>query len=445
MRQMSDTKQLLERAWRLAPQHEDVMDSLIRRRARKERNRKIAGAVLGITIAIVILASLIQTLGKAERPAAPTPVPTPEGIFADVGGWIAFQTGGYERPYGHYSIWAVDPMRPNGPKARIQLSDRPGKPLAWSSDGSKLLIWRTRQGPVGTPGCPRCPGPDWTGLFVLNADGTETRLVVHRPGAPYIYPGGSFSPGGSKVVFATYRGGIYAVDANGGTPRLLRRSIRSLFVNPTFSPDGTKIAYFQLMASTYSLRVMNADGTGDRVLLGSQAVDCFYPSTLVRPAWSPDGTQIAFSCDDPGIRVVGADGSGLRTVIGNEDLLGALPAGVRPSVEPGFGNPYWSPDWSRIAFEVSWRRDLPAGTRTNADAPRLAIANADGTHIQVFQYSARSGPWYPLTLSAGKGSPAGSGNPTGSGLAAPSVYAIALALVVGVLIGGRRVRANHRS
>jgi len=262
--------------------------------------------------------------------------------------------------------------------------------------------------------------------------------VVHRPGAPNIYPGGSFSPDGSKVVFATRGGGIYAVDADGGTPRLLRRSIRSLFVNPMFSPDGTKIAYFKLWRLPgYTLRVMNADGTGDRVLLDSQAVDCIYPSTLVRPAWSPDGTQIAFSCDDHGIRVVGADGSGLRTVISNEDLLGALPAGVRPSVEPGFGNPYWSPDWSRIAFEVSWRRDIPLGTRTSADAPRLAIANADGTHVQVFQYSARSGPWNPLTLSA-----AGGGNPTGSGLAAPWVYAIALVVLLGVFIGGLRARGN---
>jgi Tol biopolymer transport system component len=257
-------------------------------------------------------------------------------------------------------------------------------------------------------------------------------------GLGYIYPGGSFSPDGSEVVFATDRGGIYAVDADGGTPRLLRRSIRSLFVNPMFSPDGTKIAFFKLWRLPgYTLRVMNADGTGDRVLLDSQAVDCVYPSTLVRPAWSPDGTQIAFSCDDHGIRVVGADGSGLRTVISNEDLLGALPAGVRPSIEPGFGNPYWSPDWSRIAFEVLWRRDLAPGTQTSADAPRLAIANADGTHVQVFQYSARSGPWNPLTFSA-----AGGGNPTGSGLAAPWVYAIALVVLLGVFIGGLRARGN---
>jgi Tol biopolymer transport system component len=415
---MSDTKELLERAWKKAPQPDRVIDSLIRRRARRQRNRRITAAVLALIVALVSFATLVRTFRTVERPAnEPTPIPSPSGIFADVGGWIAFYL---ERPYGHHSIWAVDPTRPNGPEARIQLSDRPGEPLAWSSDGSKLLIWRTREGPVGTPGCPRCSGPDWTGLFVLNADGTETRLVVNKavgPAARYIYPGGSFSPDGSKVVFGTYRVGMHTVDADGGTPRLLGPNIRHPALNPTFSPDGTEIAYFDFRENLFTLRVMNADGTGDRMLLGSQAVDCYSPH-LVRPAWSPDGTHIAFSCDEYGIRVVGADGSGLTTVI------------------PDGSNPYWSPDGSRIAFEVR-RQDIPSTTRGSSEM-RLAIANADGTHVQVFQYPARAGPWNPLSLSeSGDREPATAGD--GSG-ATPLVYAIVLLGVVGVLFLAWRAR-----
>ena len=169
MRQMSDTKELLERAWRLAPQPENVMDSLTRRRAHKERNRRIATGVLAIVVALVSLAALIRTFRTVERPAdEPTPAPTPEGIFADVGGWIAY--GNDRIKDGPLGIWAVDPTRPNDPEARIQLSDRPGEPLAWSSDGSKLMIERDREGPRAAPG-----------LFVLNADGTETRVVINNP------------------------------------------------------------------------------------------------------------------------------------------------------------------------------------------------------------------------------------------------------------------------
>ncbi len=429
---MPSVRTTLERIGDRVPVPEPAFERLLRRRDRKRRNQRITAAAIAALLALLSMSILVRSFRGTQRPAnEPTPAPSPEGIFANVGSWIAFQNDDLKRPYGHYSIWAVDPARPNGPKARIQLSDRPGKPLAWSSDGSKLLIWRWRQGPVGTPRCPRCAGPDWTGLFVLNADGTESRLVVHRPGARYIYPGGSFSPDGSKVAFATL-GGMYTVDADGGTPRILAEA----GVNPTFSPDGTKIAYFEIREGPgHTLRVMNADGTGDRVLLGSQAVGCHYPS-LIRPAWSPDGTHIAFSCDDYGIRVVGADGSGLRTVIPNGDALGAL-------WDLGFGIPYWSPDGSRIAFEVHWRRDVPLTHRGPLEVPRLAIANADGTHVQVFQYPARAGPWNPLLLSA-----PGETNPTattGSGIAAPWVYAIGLVVLVGVLIGGRRARAKNAS
>jgi hypothetical protein len=415
---MPSARTTLERIGDQVPVPEPAFERLLRRRDRKRRNQRISAAVIATILALFSMSILVRSFRGTQRPAnEPTPAPSPEGIFANVGGWIAFQMNDLKPPHGHFSIWAVDPARPNGPKARIELSDRPGEPLAWSSDGSKLLIWRRRQGPVGTPGCPRCAGPDWTGLFVLNSDGTETRLVVHRPGAPYIYPGGSFSPDGSKVVFAAEGGGIYTVDADGGIPRILADG----GADPTFSPDGTKIVYVEFRDLTgHTLRVMNADGTGDRVLLDSQAVNCIRPILLL-PAWSPDGTHIAFSCSpETGIQVVGADGSGLTTEI------------------PDGSNPYWSPDGSRIAFELPWRRD-PGRPRWSSGSMemRLAIANADGTHVQVFQYRARAGPWNPLSLSE-----SGDPNPTGSSFPAPWVYAIALAMLVGVLIGGRRARGK---
>jgi TolB protein len=245
---------------------------------------------------------------------------------------------------------------------------------------------------------------------VLNADGTETRVVtnaVNVGGEPlnYIF-GGSFSPDASQVVFATYGrepvNGIYTVNADGGTPRLIL-AVPSV-LNPTFSPDGTQIAYLTYYRQSPSLRVVNADGTGDRVLH-----DVCDPSQRAGgPAWSPDGTRIAYSCEFS-IWVVGADGSRIaRTLQGR--------------------NPYWSPDGSRIAFE------LPHAIQ------QLAIANADGTHMRVFGYSAHAGPWNPWHSSV-----PGERTSTGSGVPAPWVYAIALVVLVGVLIGGRRVRRKNAS
>lgn len=304
-------------------------------------------------------------------PPTPTPSrssgalasPFPQGIFSDVGGWIAYADWpGHGGPSG---IWAVDPTRPNDPEARIQLSDRPGTPLAWSKDGSSLLIVRTRE----RPGCSRCWPPSWATLFVLNADGTETRVLtsdskVGGESLGWVGFGGSFSPDGSQIVFATYDervNGIYTVDADGGTPRLVLavRPHGNLFSSPAFSPDGTQIAYL-VLDEAGPLRVVNADGTGVQVLADVCGV---YPS-LGGPAWSPDGTRIAFNCDRTHMWVVGADDSGLTRM-------------------PNGRNPYWSPDGSRIAFELPHQGNL-------------AIANADGTHVQVFGYPAHVGPWNPL-------------------------------------------------
>jgi hypothetical protein len=96
------------------------------------RNR-ISAAVIGI----LSLASLTCLLRSAARPAdqpTPTPAPRPAGIFSEVGGWITYSDAD--------GIWAVDPSDPGDREGRVQLSSNGGIPLAWSSDGSELLISR---------------------------------------------------------------------------------------------------------------------------------------------------------------------------------------------------------------------------------------------------------------------------------------------------------------
>jgi hypothetical protein len=57
------------------------------------------------------------------------------GIFSEVGGWIAYSNG-------REGIFAVDPTQPGDPNDQIRLSENTGTPVAWSPDGSKLLILR---------------------------------------------------------------------------------------------------------------------------------------------------------------------------------------------------------------------------------------------------------------------------------------------------------------
>lgn len=361
-----DSHRTLERIARRVPVPEPAYDRLLRRRDRRERNRRIGAGALATIVALVSFVALMRALHTAELPAD-RPTPKPPGIFSEVGGWIT---------YGDkHGIWAVDPSHPDERGSQVQLSPNRGTPLAWSSDGSKLLILRCQCDFLTLAGYDA-----GRSLVVLNADGTETRLAQTHDNQ-YVN-GGSFSPDGSRVVYAINGGpefpsSIYVIDSKGGTPRRLLTAglrypdpgdkengpFRTWLYYPTFSPDGTKIAYFDGFGdNSHSLRVVNADGGDLHVLV--RDMEAYRMSNLV---WSPDGTRLAFGRVPDGIYTIGVDGSGLRLVI---------PGGLYPN---------WSPDGSRISHEhYGWPLNGP-----------LFIAAADGTNVVEFAQG-RAGPWNPL-------------------------------------------------
>jgi hypothetical protein len=361
------------------PSDAEALEALIeeaRRRARRRRRGYAACALVAAAAALLVYFGFNHGGGatQAQDGAGPGPLPQGTDVFAQVRGWIAYTDWGEGNDEKGVGIFAVDPTRPEGDLSdRIQLYDHAAKPLGWSDDGTKLLIRGSSEAEAA--------------LFLLNADGTET--VLQEGEHPGHVISASLSPDGSQVVYALFGpgyesgdfrdSGIYVVETDGGRPHPLKKFGRSQWYadgpdpsettlwQPTFSPDGRKIAYVDGMGDWGNgLRVMNADGSHVRVLLDSDGKlsDGIGSHSL---AWSPDGSRLAFN-GPGGIWVIGADGSGLRKLI------------------PGGGNPSWSPDGSSIAYQ--------SYDGSGGFGP-LRIADADGGNVQEFAYG-NPGPWNPL-------------------------------------------------
>jgi TolB protein len=61
---------------------------------------------------------------------------------------------------------------------------------------------------------------------------------------------------------------------------------------PSWSPDGSKIAFESITDDDFSIAVINSDGTGQKTI-GDHVLIEF--ESAIPPTWSPDGSRVAFT------------------------------------------------------------------------------------------------------------------------------------------------------
>ena len=118
----------------------------------------------------------------------------------------------------------------------------------------------------------------------------------------------AMSPDG-RTIAIDLLGTLWTLPAAGGTARAVTEEWLDVR-QPAWSPDGTRIAFTSNRDGNPELYVMNRDGSGVRRLTTHPAID-------TTPTWSPTGLQIAFTSDrsgSPAIYVVGNDGLNLRRI-----------------------------------------------------------------------------------------------------------------------------------
>lgn len=206
---------------------------------------------------------------------------------------------------GLYEIYIVDvpesPLDSEPPIQRLTFNTVSDANPKWSSDGEQIVFLSNRGGQQ---------------LFAINADGSNERQLTFMP-SPIYDP--VWSSGGGRVLYQSYEAGygeIFVMGVGNNGNAILDTVPRNLTNNPandslpSWSPDGTQIAFVTDRDIDREIYIMEADGDNPINLTNNRAED-------TAPVWSPDGTQIAFLSSrdgERGLYIMNADGDNVRRI-----------------------------------------------------------------------------------------------------------------------------------
>lgn len=330
-----------------------------------------------IRYAVSLGAALLVLLGVVSEAMGDTPN----------GPRLAYARDGQSLP--GEELLTIDPLAASAFLLyRHPYSHRSLRHLSWSGDGTRLAFGSHGFG-LGER------------IYTVSADGGAPREV---PGTQFGFAP-VFSPDGGTIAFARrlfrersdgtayVSTSIWLIDLRGGQPRQLTPWRDGLLLSPSsFSPDGTRLLAEQAeeLGKRFPAIVSVPLDGGPLSLLVENGVE---------PAYSPDGTAIAFVRPrDTGrvtpIQLSRVQGGDLFVIEGDESRLTRLT--FTPNRREAY--PSWDPSGERLAFTQLPSKPTSAAQRRETGSSIVEI-NADGScrHRLLFTrgLSYREATWQP--------------------------------------------------
>jgi Tol biopolymer transport system component len=208
-------------------------------------------------------------------------------------------------------------------------------------------------------------------VYVMDSNGGNRQRLIEGQSGFLSAP--SWSPDGSQIAFVSDRDGtpdVWVVNSDGSEAVNITNE-EAKDHSPAWSPDGEWIAFASVRDSLYwELYIMRPDGSD------VQRLTWWEDASDLSPSWSPDGTRLAFASKrDGNWEIYTMDRSGSNLVRLTDD----------PADDT---NPAWSPDGSRIAF---------SSTRDGfAEIYVMPVVGGQAVNVSNAPFSTEHGPtWSP--------------------------------------------------